>query len=70
MKSFAVLMNTWRLAQVKKPPTAKEFLKNIEEKEKDPDFLGDLEGLLRPGITFDHHEAFTWLKEEVIAKMK
>lgn len=54
----------------KKPPTAKEFLKNIEEKEKDPDFLGDLEGLLRPGITFDHHEAFTWLKEEVIAKMK
>ncbi len=53
----------------KKPPTAKEFLMNIAEKENDPDFLGDLEGLLRNDITFQSHEAFTWLKDEVIAKM-
>ena len=54
----------------KKPPTSGEFLKNIEEKEKNPDFLGDLEGLLRSGVIFDHHEALTWLKEEVIANME
>ena len=54
----------------KKPPTSKAFLKNIEDKENAPEFLGDLEGLLRSGITFDTHDAFTWLKEEVIAKME
>ncbi len=54
----------------KKPPTSKEFLKNIEAKENDPDFLGDLEGLLRNDIAFNAHEAFAWLKEEVVAKMK
>lgn len=51
------------------PPSQKLFLQNMEEKQKDPAFLGDLEGLLRPGIVFDPEEAFEWVKESIIAKL-
>lgn len=34
-----------------RPPSKKEFLMNIEEKENDPDFTGDMEALLRSGQT-------------------
>ncbi|MEK6482445.1 nucleotidyl transferase AbiEii/AbiGii toxin family protein [Catalinimonas sp. 4WD22] len=47
---------------VGKPPTAKQFLLNLEEKQENPDFTGDLEGLLRPGITYDADKAFEWVK--------
>lgn len=53
----------------KKAPSQKEFLHNIEEKEEDPDFTGDITDLLRPGITYDIQEAFQWLKEVVIHGM-
>jgi predicted nucleotidyltransferase component of viral defense system len=49
-----------------KPPSKKEFLFNIEEKEIDPDFTGDMEALLRPEITYNQEEAFAWLKKELI----
>lgn len=52
------------------PPTRKNFLANIEEKEIDTDFLGDMEALLRPGIKYNPPEAFLWLKKEIIEKMK
>ncbi|WP_136468972.1 nucleotidyl transferase AbiEii/AbiGii toxin family protein [Flagellimonas onchidii] len=50
------------------PPSQKEFLRNIEEKENDPNFTGDMEALLRPEIEYDQWVAFEWLKEELIAK--
>lgn len=53
----------------KNPPSQKEFLLNIEAKEKDPDFSGDMEGLLRPEIKYNQQQAFEWLKAEVIEKM-
>ncbi len=56
-------------ATKKKAPGQREFLLNIEEKEKDPEFTGDLEALLRPGIKYNEKKAFEWLKTEVIAKM-
>lgn len=37
--------------------------------EQDLTFTSDMEGLLRPGITYDHKQAFTWLKKEVISKI-
>ncbi|MFA7473198.1 MAG: hypothetical protein WCY86_09870 [Spirosomataceae bacterium] len=40
------------------------------EKENDPDFVGDMEGLLRAGVEYNQAEVFEWLKEEVIAKLK
>ena len=52
-----------------KPPSKKEFLLNIGEKEQDPDFTGDMEALLRPEIIYNQEEAFTWLKKEILEKM-
>lgn len=53
----------------KKSPSKKEFLQNIEEKERDADFTGDMEALLRPGIEYNQEEAFDWLKMEVIERI-
>lgn len=55
---------------VKTSPTQKQFLLNIEEKELNADFLGDMEGLLRTGITYDKKKALEWLKNEVISLIK
>ncbi len=53
----------------KQAPTAKEFLQNIQAKKPDADFLGDMEGLLRPEISYDQEEAFEWLEKAVIPGM-
>jgi predicted nucleotidyltransferase component of viral defense system len=51
------------------PPGKREFLLNIENKEEDRNFLGDMEALLRAGISYNHQEAFNWLKDQIIEKM-
>lgn len=53
----------------KRPPSKKEFLLNIEEKEHSAEFIGDMEALLRPEIKYNQSEAFIWLKKELIEKM-
>jgi len=53
----------------KKPPGKKEFLINLEEKENDPDFTGDMEALLRPDVKYNQKKAFEWLKEELIERV-
>lgn len=53
----------------KKPPSQKEFLINIQDKEIDPLFTGDLEGLLRTGIIYHQKAAFKWLKTEIIERI-
>lgn len=50
----------------KRPPSKKEFLLNIEEKENSAEFAGDMEALLRPEIKYNQNEAFEWLKTEII----
>jgi hypothetical protein len=50
-------------------PSQKEFLLNIEQKEQNPDFTGDMEALLRPEITYNQNEAFNWLKSEIITRL-
>ena len=50
-------------------PTQKEFLLNIEEKEQNPDFTGDMEALLRPEVTYNQEAAFEWLKDELITEI-
>ncbi|WP_339698325.1 nucleotidyl transferase AbiEii/AbiGii toxin family protein [uncultured Marixanthomonas sp.] len=52
-----------------KPPSQKEFLLNIEEKEQDPNFTGDMEALLRTGIAYNQEKAFEWLKSKLINKI-
>lgn len=51
-------------------PTQKQFLRNIELKEQDPDFTGDIEGLLRTEIEYDQEQAFEWVKAEIISKLR
>lgn len=53
----------------KRPPSQREFLLNIEEKEQDPNFTGDMEALLRPEIKYNQEAAFDWLKSELINKI-
>jgi len=50
-------------------PSQKEFLRNIEEKENNEEFIGDMEALLRPSIDYNQEEAFEWLKSELISKI-
>ena len=52
-----------------RPPSKKEFLLNINEKENDPNFTGDMEALLRSGIEYNPEAAFKWLKNELIEKI-
>ena len=52
-----------------RPPSKKEFLMNIEQKENDPIFTGDMEALLRPEIAYNQKDAFAWLKNELIEKL-
>ena len=53
----------------KRPPSKKEFLQNIEGKENNADFTGDMEALLRPDITYNQDEAFDWLKTDLIERI-
>jgi len=53
----------------KRPPSKKEFLLNIEEKENSAEFTGDMEALLRPEIKYNQNDAFNWLKKELIDKI-
>ncbi len=52
-----------------RPPGKKEFLLNIDEKENDPNFTGDMEALLRSGIEYNQDAAFKWLKNRLIEKI-
>jgi hypothetical protein len=53
----------------KRPPSKKEFLTNLEAKMVDPNFIGDMEALLRPEIVYNQSAAFDWLKGELVERM-
>jgi predicted nucleotidyltransferase component of viral defense system len=53
---------------VDKPPTAKQFLLNLEEKQKDQLFRGDMEGLIRPDVEYDQDQAFEWIAMILVNK--
>ncbi len=46
--------------------TQKEFSENMEKKISDRDFLGDMEGLLRPGLSYNITEAYEFVKKELL----
>ena len=50
--------------------TQKEFLENMEKKILDHDFLNDMEGLMRPGLTYNINNAFKLIKEEILEKIQ
>lgn len=41
----------------------------MEEKLQDPDFEGDIFGLLRPGIEYDQAKAYELIRAELIEKI-
>lgn len=47
-------------------PTYKEFVLNMDEKMRNPEFLGDTAGLLRPGLTFDPQPAWEKVCDDLI----
>ncbi|MBL1215475.1 MAG: nucleotidyl transferase AbiEii/AbiGii toxin family protein [Ignavibacteriae bacterium] len=51
-----------------RPPSKKEFLLNLEEKENDLNFSGDMVALLRTGIVYDQEAAFEWVKNEILER--
>lgn len=54
---------------VDNPPTKKQFLRNLETKMQDNEFLGDTRALLRPTEHYDAHEAFNFIKDELVEKL-
>ncbi len=50
-------------------PSKKEFIINMDQKMKDPDFIGDIYALLRPGTIYDQNEAYELIRSEIIDKM-
>ncbi|HET7360720.1 MAG TPA: nucleotidyl transferase AbiEii/AbiGii toxin family protein [Salinimicrobium sp.] len=52
------------------PPTAKQFIKNLEQKAADPEFERDIVALLRPGIEYNQKKAFEYVKTEVLEKLE
>jgi predicted nucleotidyltransferase component of viral defense system len=54
---------------VKHPPNQKLFLQNMEAKLLDDEFLGDIEGLIRPGEAYNQQEAYELVKTELIEKI-
>lgn len=53
-----------------KTPTMKQYALNLENKMNDPFFIGDLEGLLRPDISFNFQDAFKWFADKILPSMK
>ena len=70
---YGLIINCFKkytsFATEKKPPSKKEFLLNLEEKEKNLEFVGDLEALLRPEVKYNQRDAFAWLKRELIERI-
>jgi predicted nucleotidyltransferase component of viral defense system len=54
---------------VAQPPTSKQFLRNMEEKMLDKDFLGDIKALIRPDEIYNPNEAWEMVKTELVEKI-
>ena len=47
-------------------PSAKQFAANMDEKMALNDYLGDVEPLLRSGVSYDSHEAYAEFKRIIL----
>lgn len=70
VEELTACFNSYMKFSTNSVPTSRQFELNMEEKEKDPIFSGDMEALLRPSIEYDEKSAFYWLKNEVISNLK
>jgi predicted nucleotidyltransferase component of viral defense system len=49
--------------------TRKEFCENMEKKIEDADFVGDMNGLLRSGVSYDINDAYQLVKTNLLEKI-
>ena len=49
--------------------TKKQFLRNMDLKMKETEFMDDIEGLLRPGLEFNPEEAYELVKSKIIEQL-
>jgi predicted nucleotidyltransferase component of viral defense system len=49
-----------------KPPTAKQFIRNMEEKLYDSDFTNDIFTVLKPNVEYNHLEAWELVRKKLI----
>jgi len=49
-----------------KPPTAKQFMRNMEEKLGDTDFTNDIFTVLKPNVGYDNLEAWDLVRKKLI----
>ena len=61
--------NEYMKFAVNKPPTKKQYLKNIELKMKDREFLDDTVSLLRVEENYDHIEAYEMIKADILERI-
>ena len=54
---------------VGKPPTARQFQLNIQEKKSSKLFNTDLDGLLRDGVEYEISKAFDWMDQAIIERL-
>ncbi len=67
----AKIIEAWNfyMAKENNRVSKNDFLENLERKIRDPDFLNDMEGLLRPGIPYNIENAFAFIRAELIDKI-
>jgi hypothetical protein len=56
---------------VKSPPTQAEFIKNMDAKMQDSEFLGDIFEIILPKIaqSYDNQKAYLYIKERLLDKI-
>ena len=50
-------------------PTWREFVASKELKMSDPEYLNDMQGILRPDVPFDAHSAYGRIRHALIDKL-
>lgn len=65
------IIEAWKfyMKQEDNSVSQKEFLENIEKKISDQDFLGDMQGLLKPGLTYNIEKAYEFIKGKLLEKI-
>ena len=65
----AVILRCWRTYRAlvhEEPVSKKNFIRNMEAKLRDPDYLSDMETFLRPGTTFDPKAAWSNVRNRLV----
>lgn len=65
------IIEAWKfyMKEEKNSVSQKEFSENMEKKILDRDFVGDMKGLLRPGLVYKIDEAYKFVKEGLLEKI-